>query len=190
MFSGKLDGLETAEPRQEMGCGDAPDRLSRILVRWVLTPLVALWCAFLVLTWLPSYLTWPWQNDSEHFAMLAQLWDAGKLPYRDMFSTQFPGEIYIHYLLGKAFGWGNTAAYYAFDAALVIVFGILLVAWGRRRNGALLPGLIGFSTFLLYYVSQNTLVAGERDWHAAFLMLFCLLLPGSGRRPPSVCSRR
>ena len=44
MFSGKLDGLETAEPRQEMGCGDAPDRLSRILVRWVLTPLVAFWC--------------------------------------------------------------------------------------------------------------------------------------------------
>ena len=60
MFSGKLDGLETAEPRQEMGCGDAPDRLSRILVRWVLTPLVGLWCGFLVLTWLPIYLTWPW----------------------------------------------------------------------------------------------------------------------------------
>ena len=102
--------------------------------------LVALWCAFLVLTWLPSYLTWPWQNDSEHFAMLAQLWDSGKLPYCDMFSTQFPGEIYIHYLLGKAFGWGNTAAYYAFDAALVIVFGILLVAWGMWRNGALFAG--------------------------------------------------
>ena len=80
----------------------------------------------------------------------------------------------------KAFGWGNTVAYYAFDAALVIVFGILLVAWGRRRNGALLPGLIGFSTFLLYYVSQNTLVAGERDWHAAFLAMCSLLLPGLG----------
>ena len=180
MFSGKLDGLETAEPRQEMGCGDAPDRLSRILVRWVLTPLVALWCVFLVLTWLPSYLTWPWQNDSEHFAMLAQLWDSGKLPYRDMFSTQFPGEIYIHYLLGKAFGWGNTVAYYAFDAGLVIAFVILLVAWGRRRMGTYLPGLIGCSTFLLYYVSQNTLVAGEREWHAAFLTMCSLLLLGLG----------
>lgn len=165
----------------ELGSADPPeDWIPGALLRWVVASLVALWCAFLVLTWLPSYLTWPWQNDSEHFAMLAQLWDSGKLPYRDMFSTQFPGEIYIHYLLGKAFGWGNTAAYYAFDAALLIVFGILLVAWGRRRNGALLPGLIGFSTFLLYYVSQNTLVAGERDWHAAFLAMCSLLLPGLG----------
>ncbi|MGZ3470023.1 MAG: hypothetical protein ACXWO1_10005 [Isosphaeraceae bacterium] len=165
----------------ELGSADPPeDWIPGALLRWVVASLVALWCAFLVLTWLPSYLTWPWQNDSEHFAMLAQLWDSGKLPYRDMFSTQFPGEIYIHYLLGKAFGWGNTAAYYAFDAALVIVFGILLVAWGLRRNGALLPGLIGFSTFLLYYVSQNTLVAGERDWHAAFLAMCSLLLPGIG----------
>ncbi len=112
--------------------------------------------------------------------MLAQLWDAGKLPYRDMFSTQFPGEVYILYLLGKGFGWGNTVAYYAFDAALVIAFLILLVVWGHRRTGGYLPGLIGGSTFLLYYVSQNTLVAGEREWHAGFLMTCSLLLLGLG----------
>jgi len=171
----------TDDTGPQIGSADPPDDwLPGFLLRWVLTPMVALWCAFLILTWLPSYLTWPWQNDSEHFAMLAQLWDSGRLPYRDMFSTQFPGEIYIHYLLGKAFGWGNTVAYYAFDAALVIAFGILLVAWGRRRIGALLPGLIGCSTFLLYYVSQNTLVAGERDWHAAFLAMCSLLLLGLG----------
>jgi len=165
----------------ELGSVDPlEDWLPGALLRWVLTPMVALWCVFLVLTWLPSYLTWPWQNDSEHFAMLAQLWDSGKLPYRDMFSTQFPGEIYIHYLLGKAFGWGNTAAYYAFDAALVIAFGFLLIAWGRRQIGSLLPGLIGFSTFLLFYVSQNTMVAGEREWHAAFLAMCSLLLLGLG----------
>ncbi len=171
----------TADCQPDTRSADPPeDWLPGALLRWVVAPWVAFWCAFLVLTWLPSYLTWPWQNDSEHFAMLAQLWDAGKLPYRDMFSTQFPGELYIHYLLGKAFGWGDTVAYYAFDAVLVIVFGILLVAWGRKRNGALLPGLIGFSTFLLYYVSQNTLVAGEREWHAAFLAMCSLLLLGLG----------
>src|SRR5271165_1396242 len=113
-------GARSADPPE--------DWLPGALLRWVVAPLVAFWCAFLLLTWLPSYLTWPWQNDSEHFAMLAQLWDSDKLPYRDMFSTQFPGEIYIHYFLGKVFGWGNTVAFYAFDAALVIVFGILLVA--------------------------------------------------------------
>ena len=175
----------------ELGSADPPeDWLPGALLRWVLTPLVAFWCVFLVLTWLPSYLTWPWQNDSEHFAMLAQLWDSGKLPYRDMFSTQFPGEIYIHYLLGKVFGWGNTVAYYAFDAALVIAFGFLLVAWGRRQIGSLLPGLIGFSTFLLFYVSQNTMVAGQREWHAAFLAMCSLLLLGLGPGIPSGPSPR
>ena len=175
---------EVAEPvvcQHEIGAGNPPhDWLPGALLYRVLTPLVALWCAFLVLTWLPSFLTWPWQNDSEHFAMLAQLWNSGKLPYRDMFSTQFPGEIYIHYLLGKVFGWRNTVAYYAFDATLVIAFGILLLAWGRRRMGSLLPGLIGYSTFLLYYVSQNSWVAGQRDWHSAFLAMCSLLLLGLG----------
>ena len=178
MVTGTLDGLETAEPRSEMGCDDAPDRLSSILVRWILIPLVGLWCGFLVLTWLPIYLTWPWYTDSEHFALLARLWDSGKLPFRDMFSTQFPGEIYLFWLLGKLFGWGKTVPYYAVDAAMVIVFAALLVLWGWRRVGSVLPGLIGCSTFLLYYVSQNNLIAGQREWHAAFLMLLSLLLPG------------
>ena len=180
LFSGKLDGFETAELRQEMGSVDAPDRLSRILVRWVLTPLVGLWCGFLVMTWLPIYLTWPWYTDSEHFALLARLWESGKLPYRDMFSTQFPGEIYLYWLLGKLFGWGNTVAYYAVDAGMAIAFGALLLLWGWRRVESALPGWIGFSTFLLYYVSQNNLIAGQREWHAAFLMLCSLLLPGIG----------
>ena len=188
--SGLAESFITADYGVEFGSSDPPvDWIPGAAIRWVLTPLVAFWCAFLVLTWLPSYLTWPWQNDTEHFAMLAQLWDSGKLPYRDMFSTQFPGEIYILYLLGKAFGWGNTVAYYAFDAALVIAFLILLVVWGHRRTGRYLPGLIGGSTFLLYYVSQNTLVAGEREWHAGFLMMFSLLLLGLGSgRPMRLCS--
>jgi hypothetical protein len=183
MFSGKLDGLETAEPRQEMGCGDAPDRLSRILVRWVLTPLAGLWCGFLVVTWLPTYLTWPWYTDSEHFAVLARLWDSGGLPYRDMFSTQFPGEIYLHWLLGKLLGWGNTVAYYAVDAALVIAFGALLVLWGRRRVGSALPGWIGFSTFLLYYWTL-----AKREEKQSTMSIFCPMERGrrTRRREPRV----
>ena len=106
-----------------------------------------------LVTWLPTYLTWPWYTDSEHFAMLARLWDSGGLPYRDMFSTQFPGEIYLHWLLGKLLGWGNTVAYYAVDAALVIAFGALLVLWGRRRVGSALPGWIGFSTFFFCFIT-------------------------------------
>ena len=77
------------------------------LIRRVLTALVALWCAFLLATWVPTYLTWPWSNDYDHFAMMAQLWDAGGKPYRDIFSFQFPGELYLFWGLGKAFGLGQ-----------------------------------------------------------------------------------
>src|SRR4051812_37076970 len=97
-------------------------RTSNALIRWALTPLVALWCAVLLGTWLPTYLTWPWSNDYDHFAMMAQLWDAGGKPYRDIFSFQFPGELYLFWGLGRAFGPNNTVAYYAYDAALVVAF--------------------------------------------------------------------
>ena len=156
------------------------DALSTALLQRVLTPIVALWCAFLLVTWVPTYLTWTWWADSEHFALLAQSWASGILPYRDMFSFQFPGEIYVFYALGKTFGWGNTVAYYAFDASLVILFSVILVAWGRKLSGSLLPGLIGTSTFLLFYLSQNSHVAGQREWHATFLVVTSLILPFLG----------
>lgn len=157
---------------------DRPDRLADALIRWVVTPLAGLWCAFLLATWVPTFLTWPWSNDYDHFAMMAQLWEAGGKPYRDIFSFQFPGEVYLFWGLGKAFGWGNSVAFYGFDAALVVAFGALLVAWGRTLSGSLLPGLIGFSAFLLFYVSVTALIAGQRDWHAAFPAVAGLLLPG------------
>ena len=140
------------------------------------TLVAALWCLFLLAAWVPQYLTWPWYNDNDHFAMLAQLWDTGRLPYRDFFSMQFPGEIYLYYLLGKLFGWGNTVAYYAFDAALVVAFGALLAAWSVKRFRTPLPGLIGFASFEYYYMAENFTVAGQRDWHAAFFAVAGLVL--------------
>src|SRR5579883_3113743 len=35
-------------------------------------------------TWMPHYLTWPWARDVDTFATLAQSWDAGIRPYRDI----------------------------------------------------------------------------------------------------------
>ena len=130
-------------------------------------------------------MTWPWYCDHDHFAELAQLWDSGSArPYRDVFSFQFPGEIYIFWALGKLFGWGNSVAFYAFDAILVVLFGVVLGLWSRRLFGRVSAGLIGYSAFLYHYLGLDYRLAAQRDWHAAFLALLGLLLPDllAGRR--------
>ena len=56
----------------------------------------------------------------------------------------------------------------------------------------MLPGLIGFSAFLLFYVSVTALIAGQRDWHATFPAFCGLLLPGvdAGTAGPASLGRR
>ncbi|MFO0887966.1 MAG: hypothetical protein U0790_02345 [Isosphaeraceae bacterium] len=148
-----------------------------ILLRRGMTGLIALWCLILLAVWIPHYLTWPWYVDHEHFAILAQNWESGRRPYRDVFSFQFPGEIYVFWILGKITGWCNTVAFYALDAALVTSFGILLVIWGRRLSGHSLPGLIGFSSFLLYYLSLRFNITAQREVQVAIAALFSVMIP-------------
>ncbi len=74
-------------------------------------------CLAFLSTWLPHYLLWPWARDPDTFATLAQSWDAGIRPYRDIRGYNFPGAIYLFWVLGKLFGWGRTWTFYAFDAA-------------------------------------------------------------------------
>jgi hypothetical protein len=146
------------------------------LVARAFAPALAIWCGLLLARWIPQYLTWPWFGDHGHFAVLAQLWDSGRLPYRDYYTMQFPGEIYLFWVVGKLFGWGNTVAFWAVDAGFVVAFGALLVAWSVRRLGGALPGLVGFMSFLSYYLGLDYQVAGQRDWHAAFFAMSGLIL--------------
>ena len=97
--------------------------------------------AYMLATWIPHYVTWPWYCDHDHFAQLAQLWDSGTArPYRDVFTFQFPGEIYVFWVLGKVFGWVNSIAFYAFDAILVIGFGVYLSPGAGGSSAGSLPG--------------------------------------------------
>jgi len=135
------------------GLAAVQGRVASWLLDWPLTAFLSLVCPFMLATWIPHYVTWPWYCDHDHFAELAQLWDSGTArPYRDVFSFQFPGEIYVFWALGRVFGWGNSIAFYAFDAILVIGFGVILSLWSRRLFGRIAPGLIGYSLFLYYYL--------------------------------------
>lgn len=87
------------------------DELDRIAAHamdgWLSITAVAV-CVALLATWVPHYLLWPWFRDSDTFATMAQSWAAGILPYRDIRGYNFPGAIYLFWMLGQVAGWGRT----------------------------------------------------------------------------------
>jgi hypothetical protein len=150
------------------------------------TVLAALTCLGLVATWLPHYLTWPWWSDADQFAVSAQSWAAGLVPYRDLPDFDFPGPIYELYVLGRLFGWGRTAPYYALDAAFLVLLGVALAAWSRRMFGRMLPGLVAYVPFLCHYLGFDYIQVAQRDWHGPFFAVLALLaleaVPGRAGR--------
>lgn len=129
----------------------------------------------LLATWVPHYLTWPWCRDEDTFAALAQWWDSGIRPYRDVRSYNFPGHTYLHWILGRTFGWGRTVPFYALDVSAVIALGVALRTWSLRRLGGSLPGLVGYVAFLSFYLSTHYESVAERDWHATLAAALALM---------------
>ena len=111
-------------------------------------------------------------------------------PYRDIRGYNFPGHIYLHWILGKLFGWGHPGVFYAVDAMALLVLGAAILAWSRRCFGLLLPGITGYLIFLGYYLDIHFEMVAERDWHAALAATLGLLrAPGlAGTTRPVVIS--
>lgn len=145
-------------------------------LRWGLPGALAVICGALWIAWMPQYLTWPWARDPDTFATLAQGWDAGIRPYRDVLAYNFPGAIYLAWIVGKVAGWGQTAALYAVDALVVLGLGVALVAWSGRCLGGALPGLVGYLMFLGFYLGLTYEVVAQRDWYAALGAALALLV--------------
>ena len=151
------------------------DRRASQLLGRPMTIFLVLVCFLQLLTWLPHYLTWPLWADHDVFATIARGWDAGRLPYRDLYCNQFPGAIYLFYILGRITGWGGSAAIYAFDAGAILLLGGGLALWSRRVFGRTLPGLVGYLSFLSFYLGLDYTQAAQRDWHAPLLAVLGLL---------------
>ncbi|APW60718.1 hypothetical protein [Paludisphaera borealis] len=146
---------------------DRLDALSTAALRsWLVYGLVGAAVVWLAI-WIPHYLYWPWCRDVEAFAEFAHGWNDGELPYRDIRGYNFPGHIYLHWILGKLFGWGYARAFYGVDAAALLMLGGVVLAWSRRCFGGLLPGMAAYLMFLGFYLDQHFEVVAERDWHAA-----------------------
>ena len=169
------------------------DRIASWMLRGPLTAIVVGLCAFQLAAWIPHLLTWPFFVDHDVFSTLAFGWDTGLRPYRDLRENNFPGTIYLFWAVGKVFGWGRTAPAFAMDAAFVVAFGAAMLLWSRRRFGRLLPGAIGYASFLSYYLSLDYRNVIQKDWHGPlFLMLGLMIADGwptrSGRVASAFCA--
>jgi hypothetical protein len=138
--------------------------------------IIGILCVVQFLLWAPSYLTWPYWADHDVFGVAAQSWDRGLKPYRDLHGNNFPGTIYIFWILGKLFGWGKPVALLEFDAILVAALGVLLAVWSRRCFGRALPGLVGFASFLSYYFALDYSQVAQRDWQGPCFAAFGFLI--------------
>ena len=141
---------------------------------------VGLLCLALLATWIPHYLTWPWFRDLDTFATIAQSWDAGIRPYRDIEAYNFPGQTYLLWLLGKSIGWGHTAPFYVLDVVLVFALGAALAIWSRRCFATLLPGTIAYLVFLTQYLNLDYSQVAQRDWQATLFVVLSLITLQSG----------
>jgi hypothetical protein len=141
-----------------------------------LSLVLGLVCLVLLTLWIPHYLTWPYWADHDVFANVARAWDRGVLPYRDVRLNNFPGTVYLFYVLGKLGGWGRPWAFYACDAALVVSLTILLPIWSRRTLGWFLPGLVGSLSFLRSYLSLDYCMTAQRDWQGPVCSVLGLLI--------------
>ncbi len=131
---------------------------------------------FQLATWIPHYLTWPYWADHDVFASAAQSWTVGLRPYRDTRLNNFPGTIYLFWILGQVFGWGRPAVFYAADVTLLLGFGATLVFWSQRRTGQVWPGLLGFVVLLSMTLNLDYAHAAQRDWHASACAVLALLV--------------
>ncbi len=172
-----MNPLATVSQAHDQDAGDT-DRLGRFC-EWFLdkplTTVVATGCLAILTSWVPVYLSWAWWPDLDCFATMAKEWDSGQRPYRDIMGYNFPGQVYVFWVLGKLFGFGKTAPIYALDVCLLVALGILMAAWSRRLFRKSLPGLLGFLSFLSYYASLHYHLVAQRDWHSAFFAVSGLL---------------
>jgi hypothetical protein len=167
--------MTSARPASAFSDLSPGDRIAERLLAGPVTGLIGLLCLLQLLTWVPHYLTWPLWADHDVFATLARGWEAGLLPYRDLCCNQFPGAIYLFWILGRVAGWGGSAPIYAFDAGAVILLGLVLVLWSKRLFGRALPGIVGYLSFLGYYLELDYTRAAQRDWHSPLLAVLAIL---------------
>ena len=159
----------------------------RVLGRFA-APGLGVGLAILFAGWAPGTLLWPYSRDDDAFAVLARGWSMGIRPYRDVVAYNFPGPIYLHYGIGRLFGWGTVVPFRAVDLGAVAALAVGLIVWSRRRLGAVLPALVAFLAWASAYCNDHFDMVAQRDWYASLSAVLALIWLQVGGRGSTVGS--
>jgi hypothetical protein len=151
------------------------ETFASVIVRHAMVPALLTAALVYFVVWLPHFLLTPWSRDSDTFAVLALSWNTGVVPYRDIAGYNFPGHIYLFWLIGKFLGWEQTWGLYLVDALLLLPFAAALVVWSRRLFHTAIPGSVSLLLVLMYYTRLDFQVQAQRDWHATLAMASSIL---------------
>ena len=115
-------------------------------------------------------MSWRVMHDSPLMLYAAFLMDRfGYVPYRDFFDMNMPGTYFFYYLLGRIFGYSDTAMRVVDLGCLVAIMAV--TGMWMRRFGALVAAF-GALLFGLVYLSAGPPTSMQRD--------YILLLPLAG----------
>jgi hypothetical protein len=165
-----------SEPGANSDAEDALNRRATDLLGGTLPLVLSLLCLIQFALWVPGYLTWPLWADHDVFGSAALSWSRGIKPYRVFQCNNFPGTIYLFWIVGKLFGWGRSTSFLALDAGFVVMFGILFLTWSKRCFGRAMPGLVGLATLFSYYFSLDYSQTAQRDWHGPLFAAASILI--------------
>ena len=117
----------------------------------------------------------PFNRDNEIFQSMAMdLVRFGRLPYLGSWAHDFPGTIYAHWLSITIFG-NSELGFRLFDLSLHLamawMFYSLVCRWLAPRTA-----LLAVMLYMLHYISDGFVLAGQRDEFALFFMLLGTVL--------------
>ncbi|NOZ51487.1 MAG: hypothetical protein GXP37_15785 [Chloroflexi bacterium] len=148
------------------------------------------WLRYLVLMGLLAYLlaqfvaslSWRMVHDTPLLSYMAFLIDRyGAVPYRDIYTTDYPGALAFHWLIGRLFGYGDVG----FRVVDVLwLTALLAVTWGiMRRFGHAVAGA-SMVLFALSYFQHGPSMSLQRDYVAILPVAAAVLWALTTKRMP------
>ncbi len=147
-----------------------------------LTPPMLLLLALVVGVLLMPLVFFRFQRDQAHFAYIALCWLKGLVPYVDVPTHQFPGQLMVYAGIFKLYGVSEMAVRAA-DLALQVIAALALAGIVARFTRPL-TGILVAILFALQYVGLGSWSASNREtYQIAFLLPIIYWLMFGGLRP-------